>query len=188
MLFLTDRSPGDKRVAGRSSQRGGHPLLQPLPRPEPGAPHAAAHNHTQRLHLQTLSQNGTTSPPVYTKTKSWCLSQPLSVSPGDQTVIPALMFDFKKLNISHNRILRLWFCWFQEALTLRKLWAVGYQVIVSYEHNIASCHSELWPHVPYWWANKCKAEALIEEFEHRKQHGRPGNLLRDYQTQKCRSF
>ncbi|XP_069560221.1 PI-PLC X domain-containing protein 1 isoform X2 [Brachyistius frenatus] len=64
-----------------------------------------------------------------------------------------------------------------EALTLRRLWALGHQVIVSYEHNIASCHSELWPHIPYWWANKCKAESLIEEFEDRKQHGRPGGFF-----------
>lgn len=63
---------------------------------------------------------------------------------------------------------------FQEELTLRNLWASGYNVIVSYEHNICSCHGDLWPHIPYWWANKCKAEALIEDFEHRKQHGRPG--------------
>ncbi|XP_034036500.1 PI-PLC X domain-containing protein 1 [Thalassophryne amazonica] len=65
----------------------------------------------------------------------------------------------------------------KEVLTLRNLWALGYQVIVSYEHTMASCHSELWPHIPYWWANKCKAEALIEEFEHRKQHGRPGGFF-----------
>ncbi|CAG5862032.1 unnamed protein product [Menidia menidia] len=64
-----------------------------------------------------------------------------------------------------------------EAVTLRKLWSSGYQVIVSYEHNIASSHCDLWPHIPYWWANKCKAEALIEEFERRKQHGRPGGFF-----------
>uniref|UniRef100_A0A671VVL9 Phosphatidylinositol-specific phospholipase C, X domain containing 1 n=1 Tax=Sparus aurata TaxID=8175 RepID=A0A671VVL9_SPAAU len=64
-----------------------------------------------------------------------------------------------------------------EALTLRNLWALGCSVIVSYEHSIAGCHSDLWPHIPYWWANKCKAEALIEAFEHRKQHGRPGGFF-----------
>ncbi|XP_029904673.1 PI-PLC X domain-containing protein 1 isoform X1 [Myripristis murdjan] len=64
-----------------------------------------------------------------------------------------------------------------DAVTLRNLWALGYQVIVSYEHHIVNYHSDLWPHIPYWWANKCKAEALIEEFEHRKQHGRPGGLF-----------
>ncbi|CDQ97172.1 unnamed protein product [Oncorhynchus mykiss] len=63
-----------------------------------------------------------------------------------------------------------------EVVTLRNLWSLGYQVIVSYEHSMVSLYSDLWPHIPYWWANKCKAEALIEEFEHRKQHGRPGNL------------
>lgn len=68
---------------------------------------------------------------------------------------------------------------FQEALTLRNLWALGYQVIASYEHSISSSHGDLWPHIPYWWANKCRAEALIEEFEARKQHGRPGNVPTD---------
>ncbi|CAN9500259.1 unnamed protein product [Ophioblennius macclurei] len=65
----------------------------------------------------------------------------------------------------------------QEALSLRTLWSWGHQVIVSYEHNVASCHSELWPHIPYWWANKCRAEALIQEFEHRKRDGRPGGFF-----------
>ncbi len=69
-------------------------------------------------------------------------------------------------------------------LTLRNLWALGCSVIVSYEHNMASSHIDLWPHIPYWWANKCKAEALIEAFEHRKQHGRPGNLLLDLITKR----
>ena len=61
-------------------------------------------------------------------------------------------------------------------MTLRNLWAMGYQVIVSYEHKLASGQNDLWAHIPYWWANKCKAEALIQEFEQRKQHGRPGNF------------
>ncbi|XP_052414345.1 PI-PLC X domain-containing protein 1 [Carassius gibelio] len=64
-----------------------------------------------------------------------------------------------------------------ECVTLRKLWSQGHQVIVSYEHHIANCHRELWFQIPYWWANKCKAEALIEEFEHRKQYGRPGGFF-----------
>ncbi|XP_053084003.1 PI-PLC X domain-containing protein 1 [Pangasianodon hypophthalmus] len=64
-----------------------------------------------------------------------------------------------------------------DVVTLRSLWSSGYQVIVSYEHNLANCHKELWSHIPYWWANKCKAEALIEEFERRKQHGRPGSFF-----------
>ncbi|KAG1942506.1 PI-PLC X domain-containing protein [Pimephales promelas] len=66
-------------------------------------------------------------------------------------------------------------CPIMDRVTLRTLWSQGHQVIVSYEDNIAYSHRELWFHIPYWWANKCKAEALIEEFERRKQNGRPGN-------------
>ena len=58
---------------------------------------------------------------------------------------------------------------------------MGYQVIVSYEHKLASGQNDLWAHIPYWWANKCKAEALIQEFEHRKQHGRPGNFTKTFE-------
>ncbi|XP_061895291.1 PI-PLC X domain-containing protein 1 isoform X1 [Entelurus aequoreus] len=64
-----------------------------------------------------------------------------------------------------------------DTLTLRKLWSEGRQVIVSYEHAIASHHRDLWPHIPYWWANKCKAEDLIEAFERRKRRGRPGGFF-----------
>ncbi|XP_076134666.1 PI-PLC X domain-containing protein 1 isoform X2 [Alosa pseudoharengus] len=62
-------------------------------------------------------------------------------------------------------------------VTLRNLWSKGFQVIISYEHNVVNCHSELWSHIPYWWANKSKAEALIEEFERRKQSGRPAGFF-----------
>ncbi|KAA0712999.1 PI-PLC X domain-containing protein 1 [Triplophysa tibetana] len=65
----------------------------------------------------------------------------------------------------------------EECVTLRNLWSRGYQVIISYEHYGANCHQELWSHIPYWWANKSKAEALIEEFERRKQNGRPGGFF-----------
>lgn len=43
VFSLTDRPHGDKGMAGRSSQRGGDSVLQPLPRSEPGAPCPAAH-------------------------------------------------------------------------------------------------------------------------------------------------
>ncbi|KAG1942500.1 PI-PLC X domain-containing protein 1 isoform X2 [Pimephales promelas] len=68
-------------------------------------------------------------------------------------------------------------CPIMDRVTLRTLWSQGHQVIVSYEDNIAYSHRELWFHIPYWWANKCKAEALIEEFERRKQNGRPGGFF-----------
>ncbi|XP_057696454.1 PI-PLC X domain-containing protein 1 [Corythoichthys intestinalis] len=62
--------------------------------------------------------------------------------------------------------------------TLRKLWSLGHQVIVSYEHAaMAASHADLWPSIPYWWANKCKVEALIDDFELRKTRGRPGRFF-----------
>ncbi|XP_017576289.1 PI-PLC X domain-containing protein 1 [Pygocentrus nattereri] len=64
-----------------------------------------------------------------------------------------------------------------EGVTLKNLWSLGYQLIVSYDNHAANCHRELWSHIPYWWANKCKAEALIEEFERRKNNGRPGGFF-----------
>ncbi|KAL1023416.1 hypothetical protein UPYG_G00040570 [Umbra pygmaea] len=64
-----------------------------------------------------------------------------------------------------------------KVVTLRSLWSLGYQVIASYEHSIVHLHCDLWPHIPYWWANKCKAQDLIELFEHRKQQGRPGGFF-----------
>ncbi|XP_033936939.1 PI-PLC X domain-containing protein 1 [Pseudochaenichthys georgianus] len=64
-----------------------------------------------------------------------------------------------------------------EVLTLRNLWAQGLSVIVSYEHVLSCSSADLWPHIPYWWANKCRAEELIQEFESRKQRGRPGGFF-----------
>ncbi|KAL7891365.1 hypothetical protein AOLI_G00008410 [Acnodon oligacanthus] len=64
-----------------------------------------------------------------------------------------------------------------EGVTLKNLWSLGYQLIVSYDNHAANCHRELWSHIPYWWANKCKAEALIEVFERRKNNGRPAGFF-----------
>ncbi|XP_008327617.1 PI-PLC X domain-containing protein 1 [Cynoglossus semilaevis] len=62
-------------------------------------------------------------------------------------------------------------------LTLRSLWSHRFQVIVSYQHGLASGHSHLWTHIPYWWANKSRADHLIQELELRKQQGRPGGFF-----------
>ncbi|XP_042582054.1 PI-PLC X domain-containing protein 1 isoform X2 [Cyprinus carpio] len=58
-------------------------------------------------------------------------------------------------------------------LTLRSLWTSGYQVVLSYEDQSASRHKELWPAIPYLWANKPNAEELIYYLECQKQLGRP---------------
>ncbi|KAG7228730.1 hypothetical protein INR49_008508 [Caranx melampygus] len=49
----------------------------------------------------------------------------------------------------------------ESVLTLRSLWASGYQVVLSYEDQAAERHEELWPDIPYWWANQRTAQGLI---------------------------
>lgn len=58
-------------------------------------------------------------------------------------------------------------------LTLRSLWSSGYQVVLSYDEQSASRHKELWPAIPYLWANKPNAEELIYYLECQKRLGRP---------------
>lgn len=61
----------------------------------------------------------------------------------------------------------------ESVLTLRSLWASGYQVILSYDSNIAVGHQELWPAIPYWWANKRTAQEVISYLDWNKDLGRP---------------
>ncbi|XP_030646949.1 PI-PLC X domain-containing protein 1 [Chanos chanos] len=64
-----------------------------------------------------------------------------------------------------------------EVLTLRRLWASGYQVILSYDGQTASRHKELWPAIPYWWANSDSASGLLEYLEWKKELGRPDGFF-----------
>lgn len=61
----------------------------------------------------------------------------------------------------------------ESVLTLRSLWASGYQVILSYESHITARHQELWPAIPYWWANQRTAQGVITYLEWNKDLGRP---------------
>lgn len=61
-------------------------------------------------------------------------------------------------------------------MTLRRLWASGYQVILSYDSQTAAGHRELWPPVPYLWANRGTAQGVIRYLDWHKDLGRPGEL------------
>ncbi|XP_065812202.1 PI-PLC X domain-containing protein 1 [Labrus bergylta] len=61
--------------------------------------------------------------------------------------------------------------------TLRSLWASGYQVILSYECQTAARHCELWPAIPYWWANKRTAQGVISYLDWNKEMGRPESFF-----------
>ncbi|KAM6963061.1 PI-PLC X domain-containing protein 1 [Aplochiton taeniatus] len=61
----------------------------------------------------------------------------------------------------------------EAVLTLRSLWASGFQVLLSYDSQAATRHEELWPAIPYWWANKPTAEGVISYLDWQKDMGRP---------------
>ncbi|XP_026201307.1 PI-PLC X domain-containing protein 1 [Anabas testudineus] len=65
----------------------------------------------------------------------------------------------------------------EPVLTLRSLWASGYQVILSYDCQTAIRHQELWPDIPYLWANKRTAQEVISYLDCQKDHGRPGGFF-----------
>ncbi|KAI3369043.1 hypothetical protein L3Q82_026007 [Scortum barcoo] len=78
------------------------------------------------------------------------------------------------LQHKNNRASQTLSCPPQEpVLTLRSLWASGYQVVLSYESQIAARYQELWPAIPYWWANQRTAQGVISYLEWNKDLGRP---------------
>lgn len=64
-----------------------------------------------------------------------------------------------------------------EQVTLRKLWKLGCQVIISYDCFIAKDYPELWPGIPYWWADTYHAKSLVHYLETQKQVGRPDGFF-----------
>ncbi|XP_063057609.1 PI-PLC X domain-containing protein 1 [Engraulis encrasicolus] len=65
----------------------------------------------------------------------------------------------------------------ESTLTLRRLWSLKHQVILSYDDQAAARHDDLWPAIPYLWANKPSAEGLIHYLEWQKSLGRPDGFF-----------
>nr|XP_057929812.1 PI-PLC X domain-containing protein 1 isoform X1 [Doryrhamphus excisus]XP_057929813.1 PI-PLC X domain-containing protein 1 isoform X1 [Doryrhamphus excisus] len=63
--------------------------------------------------------------------------------------------------------------WDEAHLSLRSLWALGRQVLLSYDADVASRHAQLLPAIPYWWANQRTARGAISYLEWNQQLGRP---------------
>ncbi|CAL8393925.1 unnamed protein product [Boreogadus saida] len=61
--------------------------------------------------------------------------------------------------------------------TLRSLWSNRWQVLLSYEDQSAARYPELWPAIPYWWANQPTAKGVINYLDRRKAMGRPDGLF-----------
>ncbi|XP_018428650.1 PREDICTED: PI-PLC X domain-containing protein 1 [Nanorana parkeri] len=64
-----------------------------------------------------------------------------------------------------------------EQATLRNMWKKGFQIIVSYDNNIAVKNEYLWPSIPYWWANTTNKNSLINFLERKKHLGRPDGFF-----------
>ncbi|XP_053287212.1 PI-PLC X domain-containing protein 1 isoform X1 [Pleuronectes platessa] len=65
----------------------------------------------------------------------------------------------------------------ESVLTLRSLWASGYQVILTYDSQCALRHQELWPDIPYHWADQRTAQGLISYLDRNKDRGRPDGFF-----------
>ncbi|KAJ8253164.1 hypothetical protein GJAV_G00209820 [Gymnothorax javanicus] len=65
----------------------------------------------------------------------------------------------------------------KEPPSLRMLWKLGCQVIISYDDSAAFGHEELWPKIPYWWADKVDPKEVLSYLEERKQGGRPDGFF-----------
>ncbi|KAM8875049.1 PI-PLC X domain-containing protein 1 isoform 2-T2 [Spinachia spinachia] len=61
----------------------------------------------------------------------------------------------------------------EAVLTLRSLWTSGYQVLLSYDSQTAARHADLWPPIPYWWANQRTAQGVTSYLDWNKDLGRP---------------
>lgn len=65
-------------------------------------------------------------------------------------------------------------CSSQDRPTLRSCWVKGQQVILSYDdQQMVLQHPELWPGMPYWYADSPDPTKVIEYLDDQKSRGRP---------------
>ncbi|XP_014878113.1 PI-PLC X domain-containing protein 1-like [Poecilia latipinna] len=68
-------------------------------------------------------------------------------------------------------------CLSQDTPTLRSCWSGGQQVILSYDDLQMECqHRQLWPKIPYWYADSPDPKEVIAYLEEKKRQGRPGSF------------
>ncbi|XP_029564233.1 PI-PLC X domain-containing protein 1 isoform X3 [Salmo trutta] len=65
----------------------------------------------------------------------------------------------------------------ETVVTLRGLWALGYQVLLSYDDQAAARQQVLWPGIPYWWANQNTASGVVSYLDWQKDMGRPDGFF-----------
>ncbi|XP_061082636.1 PI-PLC X domain-containing protein 1-like isoform X2 [Conger conger] len=65
----------------------------------------------------------------------------------------------------------------EKPATLATFWKLGHQVIISYDHSAASGHEELWPKIPYWWANQIDPSGVLSYLKEQQKGGRPDGFF-----------
>ncbi|KAL1023417.1 hypothetical protein UPYG_G00040580 [Umbra pygmaea] len=84
----------------------------------------------------------------------------------------------KDFIFSLKRIFGSKLCPYKEAvLSLRNLWTSAYQVVLSYDDPSAARHQDLWPAIPYWWANQPTASGVIRHLDWQKDMGCPDGFF-----------
>ncbi|KAJ8367683.1 hypothetical protein AAFF_G00311380 [Aldrovandia affinis] len=134
------------------------------------------------------------------------IAQWLNSHPKEVVILACSMFEGLDRDMHQDIILFLEslfgskiFPWTSEdPTTLRTFWKLGCQVIISYSNSAASGHEELWPEIPYWWADQVDPRRVLSYLEKQKQCGRPAgffvaglNLTEDAQyiiTHPCQSI
>ncbi|XP_070711465.1 PI-PLC X domain-containing protein 1 [Pempheris klunzingeri] len=68
-------------------------------------------------------------------------------------------------------------CSSQDTPTLRSCWSGGQQVVVSYgNQQMVLQHPELWPGIPYWYADSPNPKKVIAYLEEQRHRGRPAGF------------
>ncbi|KAL1022295.1 hypothetical protein UPYG_G00024760 [Umbra pygmaea] len=69
-------------------------------------------------------------------------------------------------------------CCRKETPSLRKCWSLGQQVIVSYDNDKSlHKHNNLWPSIPYWYADSADPKEVISYLENQKSQGRVASFF-----------
>ncbi|KAM9797726.1 PI-PLC X domain-containing protein 1 isoform X2 [Syngnathus typhle] len=110
----------------------------------------------------------------------WSVASWLESHPKEVVILACRHFEGLSNALHHfficniKKIFGTKLCLRQEAdWSLRRLWASGRQVLLSYDADVASRHADLLPGIPYWWANERTACSAINFLEWNKQLGRP---------------
>ncbi|XP_060889099.1 PI-PLC X domain-containing protein 1-like [Labrus mixtus] len=65
-------------------------------------------------------------------------------------------------------------CSSKETPTVRSCWSRGWQVVISYgDQQMVLQHPQLWPGIPYWYADSPDPKKVIAYLEDQKSKGRP---------------